>query len=229
LTKFGSTAKVDPNLKDAKGYNADLGWRGTVGSYLNFDVDGFWLAYHNRFGTVQLTDAGGNPYIFQTNIANSVTRGIEAYVEFRPTKLLAGNRAGNFSFFNSFAYIDARYTTGPYKGNAVEYAPKIINRLGVTYSKSLISTTYLLSTTAKSYGDASNVVSSTNPSAGIIPAYTVMDWSATLKTRGNYHFKAGVNNLTDRKYFTKRTTEYPGPGIIPALGRTFYLSFGATF
>ncbi|HEX9511178.1 MAG TPA: TonB-dependent receptor [Puia sp.] len=229
LTKFGSTARVDPNLKDSKGYNADLGWRGTVGNYLNFDVDGFWLAYNNRFGTVQLIDASGNPYLFQTNIANSVSKGIEAYVEFRPTKLLKDSRAGNFSFFNSFAYIDAKYTTGPYKGNAVEYAPKVINRLGVTYSKCSISTTFLLSTTTKSYGDASNVVYSTDPSAGVIPSYTVMDWSATLKLKGNYHFKGGVNNLADRKYFTKRTTEYPGPGIIPAIGRSFYLSFGASF
>ena len=142
---------------------------------------------------------------------------------------MTNNKAGNFSFFNSFAYIDARYTSGPYKGNDVEYAPKIINRIGVTYSKSIFSTTFLLSTTAKSYGDASNVVLSTDPSAGIIPAYTVMDWSATLKPKSNYHFKAGVNNVADRKYFTKRTTEYPGPGIIPAMGRSFYVSFGATF
>jgi Fe(3+) dicitrate transport protein len=229
LTKFGSTARVDPNLKDAKGFNADLGWRGTVGNYLNFDVDGFWLAYNNRFGSVVLTDASGNPYIFQTNIAKSVSKGIEAYIEFRPTRLLKNNRAGNFSFFNSFAYIDAKYTSGPYKGNTVEYAPKIINRLGVTWSKTIFSTTFLLSTTAKSYGDASNVVSSTDPAAGIIPSYTVMDWSATLKLKDNYHIKGGVNNLADQKYFTKRTTEYPGPGIIPAMRRSFYLSFGATF
>ncbi len=229
LTKFGSTARVDPNLKDAKGYNADLGWRGTVGNYFNFDVDGFWLAYNNRFGSVELTDASGNPYIFQTNIAKSVSKGIEAYIEFRPTRLLKNNRAGNFSFFNSFAYIDAKYTSGPYKGNTVEYAPKIINRLGLTYSKNIISTTFLLSMTTKSYGDASNVVSSTDPAAGIIPSYTVMDWSATVKLTDSYHIKGGVNNLADQKYFTKRTTEYPGPGIIPAMRRSFYLSFGASF
>ncbi|GGA97963.1 TonB-dependent receptor family protein [Puia dinghuensis] len=229
LTKLGSTARVDPNMKDASGYNADLGWRGTVGKYLNFDIDGFWLAYNNRIGAVQLTDGNGVPYIFQTNIANSINKGVEAYIEFRPTQPGAGHRRGNLSVFNSLAYIDAKYTSGVYKGNAVEYAPKIIDRAGITYSRPVFSTTFLVSYTAKSYGDASNVVSSTDPSAGIIPDYTVLDWAATVKLSAQYHLKGGVNNLTDRAYFTKRTTEYPGPGIIPALRRSFYVSFGATF
>lgn len=229
LTKLGSTARVDPKLKDASGYNADLGWRGSVGKYLNVDIDGFWLTYHNRIGAVQLTDATGTPYIFQTNIAGSESKGIEAYIEFRPTRLRDSQRPGQLSFFNSLAYIDARYTSGPFKGNAVEYAPSLIDRVGITYSRPVFSVTWLLSYTAKSYGDASNVVQSTDPSAGLIPAYTVMDLSATAKLNRQFHIKGGINNLTDQKYFTKRTTEYPGPGIIPAQRRSFYLSFGATF
>jgi Fe(3+) dicitrate transport protein len=55
-----------------------------------------------------------------------------------------------------------------------------------------------------------------------------MDASATYKIK-NYNIKAGLNNLTDARYFTKRTDEYPGPGIIPASGRSFYLSVGAKF
>src|SRR5205814_4497889 len=48
------------------------------------------------------------------------------------------------------------------------------------------------------------------------------DWSSDVCSSD----LGGVNNLADRKYFTKRTTEYPGPGIIPAMGRSLYLSFG---
>jgi Fe(3+) dicitrate transport protein len=33
----------DPNLKDASGYNADLGYRGTFKNYLNFDFSFFIL------------------------------------------------------------------------------------------------------------------------------------------------------------------------------------------
>jgi hypothetical protein len=34
---------------------------------------------------------------------------------------------------------------------------------------------------------------------------------------------------TNAKYFTTRTDEYPGPGIIPAIGRSIYVGFGAKF
>jgi Fe(3+) dicitrate transport protein len=229
LTKFGSTSKIDPNLKDVKGFNADIGWRGTFGKFLNFDVDAFYLGYNNRIGIVERTDASGIPYTFRTNIANSVSKGIETYIEFRPSKLMHKSAAGNVSFFNSFAYINAAYTSGPYKGNAVEYAPKYINRFGLTYSYKPLSTTFLISTTSKSYGDASNTVLSDDPVVGVIPSYTVIDWSSKLTLKKNYNVKFGINNLGNKKYFTKRTDEYPGPGIIPAIGRSIYISFGAAF
>jgi len=229
LTPIGSVSKIDPNMKDAKGFNSDIGWRGTFGKYLNFDVDAFYLAYDNRIGLEELTDSNGNEYTYRTNIANSVNKGVEAYIEFSPTKLINDNSANNISFFNSFAYDDAEYTTGPYKGNSVEYAPKIINRFGITYARKIFSTTFLISNTSNSFGDASNVVLSSDPVAGLIPSYTVMDWSATCKFKNNYNIKFGLNNLANEKYFTLRTDEYPGPGIIPAIGRSFYLSFGATF
>ena len=59
---------------------------------------------------------------------------------------------------------------------------------------------------------------------GFIPAYTVLDWSATARLGSHWRIQAGVNNVADRKYFTRRTDEYPGPGIIPSIGRSGYLS-----
>lgn len=230
LTPFATNSKIDPNMKDANGYNSDFGWRGTFGNYFNFDLSAFFLEYNNRIGLIELKDANGNPYTYRTNVANSAHKGFETYIEFCPTKMLhSPSSFGNISFFNSFSYIDARYTTGQYSGNFVEYAPKTIERFGLTYSKKRFSTTFLISNTAKSYGDASNTVSSTDPVVGIIPAYTVMDWSASCKFNNNYDIKFGVNNLADEKYFTKRTDEYPGPGIIPAIARSFYFSFGVKF
>jgi Fe(3+) dicitrate transport protein len=117
----------------------------------------------------------------------------------------------------------------------VEYAPQIIDRFGITWShslfspSSLLSTTFLVSSTAKSYGDANNTVSSEDAIVGVIPAYTVLDWSASLRLPDNWNIKFGVNNLADKRYFTLRTDEYPGPGIIPSIGRSFYVSFGARF
>jgi Fe(3+) dicitrate transport protein len=38
-----------------------------------------------------------------------------------------------------------------------------------------------------------------------------------------------MNNIADKKYFTLRADEYPGPGIIPSIGRSFYVGISAKF
>lgn len=222
LQPFGVTSKIDPNLKDASGYNADLGYRGTIKSFLNFDISGFYLTYNNRIGVVLKTDAQGNDYTLRTNVANSVHKGVESYVEFNLLKYLHPLAKNGLSIFNSFAYIDAKYTSGEFKDNRVEAAAKVINRLGLIYSTTHFSGTFQYNHTGDAYGDASNVKSSSDPVAGYIPAYDVLDFSAAYKA-GNYQIKAGVNNIADKAYFTRRTDEYPGPGIIPAVGRSIYV------
>jgi Fe(3+) dicitrate transport protein len=43
------------------------------------------------------------------------------------------------------------------------------------------------------------------------------------------NIKAGVNNLEDIRYFTRRAGGYPGPGALPADGRNFFVAIGAKF
>jgi len=221
LTPIGVTSKIDPNLKDAKGYNAEAGYRGTVKNYLNFDLGLFYMAYNKRIGTVLLEDASGNEYTYRTNVANSVHKGIETYIEFNLLKYLNVSNKKGLSIFNSFAFTDAKYTSGEYKGNRVEAAAKYINRLGLIYNDKRFSATFQVNNIGDAYGDATNVKESEDPVAGYIPAYTVADLSTTYKIN-KWAFNAGVNNITDKMYFTRRTDEYPGPGIIPAIGRSFY-------
>ena len=229
LTPFGTIVTVDKNLKDSKGYNADAGFRGSIKHFLNFDISGFYLRYNNRVGVIEKTDAIGNPYPYRTNVANSVHYGSETYIEFNPVKAFTGITKWSLSFFNSLALIRAQYVSGEFKGNYVEYAPTHIDRFGTIMTVGKFSTTFLISSTAKSYGDAGNSQSpSADAVAGVIPGYTVLDWSGTLRIK-NYHIKFGCNNLTDKRYFTLRTGEYPGPGIIPSIGRSFYFGIGAKF
>ncbi len=229
LEPFGVTSKIDPDLQDARGYNADFGYRGTVKNFLNYDIGGFYMAYNNRIGVVlQVDPVTGEEYSFRTNIANSVHQGIESYIEFNLLKYLHPTSKYGLSVFNSFAYIDATYTSGEFKGNRVEAAAKTINRLGVIFSTQRFSTTFQYNSIGDAYGDASNVRTSEDPVAGYIPAYQVMDLSVTYQYK-NYAIKAGLNNLADKSYFTRRTDEYPGPGIIPAVGRSFYAGFTARF
>ncbi len=229
LEPFGVTAKIDPNLKDSYGYNSDLGYRGTIKNYLNFDVSIFYLAYNDRIAEVLRTDSvTGEEYAYRTNAANSVHKGVEAYVEFNILKFENPHSKSGLSIFNSLGYTDARYTSGEFKGNRVEAASQIIERAGLIYSLMGFSSTFQYSYVSDAFGDATNAKVSSNPIAGYIPAYTVLDFSATYKFN-NFSLNGGVNNLLDKSYFTRRTDEYPGPGIIPAVGRSFYLGFKAQF
>jgi Fe(3+) dicitrate transport protein len=132
------------------------------------------------------------------------------------------------SIFNSYAYINANYTTGMYKGNRVETAAKQIERIGIRYNSKLFSSTFQINYTGDAYGDATNITTSNDPIAGYIPAYTVLDVSGSYKIN-KYAIKFGINNIADKAYFTRRTDEYPGPGIIPAIGRSFYIGFVGKF
>ena len=219
-------AKIDPNLKDISGYNADLGWRGNVHNYFTFDVSAFFMAHNNNIAIETLPASGNGIEYFETNIGNAIHKGVEAYAELNLVKLFTHDyHYGTLSIFNSFAWDHATYESGIYKSNQVEYAPAFIDRMGLTYSLKRFSTTFLYSHTAKSFADATNTVYSDDAEVGVIPAYSVMDWSATYRF-SRYNIKAGINNLTDAHYFTFRTVEYPGPGIIPSMGRSWYVGFG---
>lgn len=39
-----------------------------------------------------------------------------------------------------------------------------------------------------------------------------------------FQFEFGVNNLTNKLYFTRRATGYPGPSIIPSPVRNYYFT-----
>jgi len=96
-------------------------------------------------------------------------------------------------------------------------------RSGLNYSWKDLKATYQFSYLGEQFSDATN--STFNPSAltCLIPSYQVMDFSVKYQP-GRYKFTAGVNNLTNEKYFTRRAEAYPGPGIIPATVRSFYVS-----
>ena len=243
LTPPATTDVIDPELKDAKGYNLDIGYRGKVGNYLNFDIDYFNLNYNNRIGTItQITD--GRSFQYRTNLGRSVSKGFESYIEFDPVSaFMSSPKAGNLSLFASLAFIDATYrdfktttvtngqiTIGNLAGNRVENAPAQIHRFGATYAKKGFSITWQLSKVGETYADAANTkIANAAATTGLIPSYQVQDVSASFKFFKNYNLKAGVNNLADEHYFTRRSGGYPGPGILPSDGRIFYISGGIKF
>ena len=245
LTAPPTTDIIDQDLKDAKGYNADLGYRGKIKSWLFFDAGIYYLQYNNRIGTIVQQRTDGSFYNYRTNVGNSSSKGFEGIVEFSPVKAFSKkiNKA-DVSVFVSYSYTDAQYgnlkvitknssnqlVETNLKNKKVENAPENIIRTGMTVSYSKLSLTGQLSYVDESYADANNTITATaNAQNGLIPAYTVIDLTAVYKYSAKLNLKAGINNLSNQKYFTRRAGGYPGPGALPSDGSTFFVSVGAKF
>lgn len=224
--------QIDKNLDDAFGYNAELGVRGKLWRYLQYDINWFRIIYKNRMGTLVLEDAIGQPYTYKTNIGNSKTDGMEIFVQYK-FPLAANLFAG---LFTSTVYMNARYTSGQLAvgssnkniaGNKVESAPTWISRNGLDILFKQFSCTLLNSYTSSSFSDALNTVDPPATGAkGYTPGYSLWDFNASYQTKMHLSFRAGVNNIFNKQYFTKRPAFYPGPGIWPSDGVNYYLTVG---
>jgi Fe(3+) dicitrate transport protein len=225
-----TTDVVDEELKDSKGYNADLGYRGKIKDFLQFDVSVYYLQYDNRIGTV--TVSGTPSYRLITNVGGSTSKGTETYVEFNALRAFVKNTKSDLIVFGSYGFTDARYGNdhkdAATKGKRVENAPRHIFRGGITGGYRSVLVTLQLSRVGETFSDANNTATpSANGTTGLIPAYTVADLTATYKFSKGLNIKTGINNLFNENYFTRRAGGYPGPGVLPADGRTFFISIGA--
>ena len=224
-----TTDLVDPDLKDAKGYNFDIGYRGKVKNFLQFDISSYYLQYNNRIGTI---NPSGVSYRLITNVGKSTSKGIESYIEFNPMKAFSNSEHTDLILFSSYAYTDARYSEdhkdAKTKGKKIENAPEDIFRGGISVGyKGLLFTTQL-SYVGSAFSDANNTITpSTNGNTGLIPSYQITDITAMYKFSKNLNIRAGVNNLWNETYFTRRSGGYPGPGALPGNGRNFFLTISA--
>jgi Fe(3+) dicitrate transport protein len=222
--------QIDKKLKDAFGYNTEAGIRGKLFSHLQYDISYFRVLYKNRLGTLVLQDNSGQSYTYKTNIGNSLTNGLEMFIQYKfpiTNHLFAG-------LFTSTAYMDAKYISGQVStgvanksiiGNKVEAVPKWISRNGVDILYKGFSCTLLYSYTSSTFSDALNtVIPPASGAKGFTPAYALWDFNASLRTNSFFSIRAGLNNIFNNQYFTKRPTFYPGPGIWPSDGRNIYVT-----
>ncbi len=238
-----TTDIIDQQLKDSKGFNADLGFRGKYGDIFIFDASMYFLQYNNRIGTIVQQRQDGSFYNFRTNVGNSNSKGIEALVEYSFFRKQLYPKKWELRMFSSIALNDSRY--GDFKviaknssnqlvetnlrNKRVENAPNQIIRSGFTIAYKNVSLTSQHSYTSEAYSDANNTVqASANGNIGLIPSYAVWDLTMAWNHK-QYNFKAGINNLTNEFYFTRRAGGYPGPGAMPADGRTFFMTAGVKF
>lgn len=217
---------VDPNIQDERGFSADLGFRGNESDVYNFDVTLFYIAYKDRIG--QILQADRPPlfldYRLRTNISDARNIGVEAFGEINLLKFWNPQSKRTLSLFINGAIVDARYINSQessVRNKKVEMVPPVMVRTGLSFREKNFTTTLQFSHTAEHFTDATNAIRTATAVEGIIPAYQVVDLSASYQWK-KFRLEGSVNNLLNQAYFTRRAEAYPGPGIIPADGRGFY-------
>ncbi len=225
---------VDPDLEDEKGFTTDIGIRGNINQKISYDANFFALFYNNRIGDIFTTIPPiNNAGLLRTNVGKARILGIESLIDFNLKKILNISNDYILSAFINTSFINSEYTESKQNGiigKKVEFVPDVNFKTGVKfgYNNFLMSAQY--SYLSKQYNDASNSEASdfSNPIRGAIPAYDIFDLSLSYK----YKFaklETGVNNLLDKSYFTRRSSGYPGPGIIPSLPRNYYVTLQFKF
>lgn len=221
---------VDTLLQDEKGYNFDLGIRGEIlNGKINLDATAFALRYNNRIGITDIivTDEIGLEGVadYRTNIGDALILGLETYIESNLMQFFRKDSDFKLITFSNFSIIQGKYLSGDadIKGNEVELIPPINWKTGLTFQWKDLRSSFQYSYTQQHYSDATNAESVANATRGIIPSYSIMDFSISYQWKW-LGVSSGINNLGNNAYFTRRTASYPGPGIIPAQGRNFYVS-----
>lgn len=229
---------IDKNLEDAQGYNLEIGYRGSAGDF-KWDVSVFQLRYDNRMGSLEQTNPdNGLTYIFRTNIGGSRTNGVELFGEYSHQF----NNEWSLILFTSTALFDATYKGAELRsgknaggssssenldisGNRIEAVPEVITRNGISVKYNIASLSLLYSYTDESFADPLNTVTpSASGAVGLVPSYGILDMNASIRISTNFMIRLNVNNIANKRYFTKRPSFYPGPGIWPSDGRSMNIT-----
>ena len=233
------TFQIDENISDEDGFTADLGVRGRIGEYLNYDLSAFGLLYDDRLGEVlrsetRLNAQGelvetGRIVRFRGNIGTAFIYGLETFGDLDLGKLIFPSlEKTRLNYFINMALTNSEYTDSEQinvEGNQVEFIPDINIKTGFNFGYGNFLGSLQFTYLSEQFTDATNAPQDINDNQrgieGTIPAYDILDLSLSY-TFKKFRLEAGVNNLLDKKYFTRRATGYPGPGIIPAEPATFY-------
>ena len=223
---------VNPEIDDEKGYTFDLGFRGNFKRKVSYDANIFLLLYEDRIGFIQKVFADGNVKSERGNVGNARIYGIETLFDFDLNEIIFKNNDIDLNYFINYSFIESEYLESDevgVEGNSVEFVPAHNLKTGLKFGFKNLSFNFQYSFISKQFTDSSNAKDGNLSGViGEIPAYSLGDISASYKLK-NISFEAGINNLFDEKYFTRRATGYPGPGIIPSAPRNLYFTLEMKF
>ncbi len=231
--------QVDENIGDEDGFTADLGLRGRIKDALSYDLSVFGLLYDNRLGEVlkseTRTNAAGEEVEtgrivrFRGNIGTAFMYGLEGFANWSLKEtFLPSKEKLKLNYFLNLALTNSEYLSSEetnVEGNQVEFIPNVNLKTGLNFGFGNLLGSLQYTYLSNQFTDATNALQDTNDNQrgieGEIPAYDILDLSLSYSYK-KWKLEAGINNVLNNSYFTRRATGYPGPGIIPSEPRTFY-------
>ena len=227
ISIFNPSYSINPNITDESGMTADFGLRGNIKNFISYDISLFNLSYNDRIGFVQKLMKDGRVKTERGNVGDAKIFGIESLIDFDLKKIFINNENYSLNYFINTSFIDSEYSSSEIpgiKGKKVEFVPKLNLKTGLRFGFGNFMFSSQYSYMSKQFTDSSNAISGNLSGViGQIPSYKILDLSTSYYFK-NFTFESGVNNLLNEKYFTRRATGYPGPGIIPSSPRTFYFT-----
>ena len=219
---------IDPDLQDEKGYSVDFGVRSDQTVLINYDVSFFYLNYNNRIGETQFYDDQNRVVRKRSNIGQAIIHGLEAYGEADLVGLVYPQQdLWSGVLFNNIALIGSEYRKSELTGvtgKEVEFVPEVNLKSGVRLGYKNLKASFQYTYLSRQYTDATNATEGGVAAVtGLVPAYGVMDLTLSYHQKF-WKLEGSINNLADNMYFTRRATGYPGPGILPSDGRSFFLT-----
>ncbi|NVM77603.1 Fe(3+) dicitrate transport protein [Duganella sp. SG902] len=216
-TQLNSQTPANP-LKPELAKTAEVGARWKSAS-LSAEVTAFKLKFDNQIAQVP----GIVPATFQ-NIGATKHDGIETALDysFDQASALAG-----LNVYANYTYTKAIQESGATAGLDVPFYSRNTDTLGARYRVGAWTANLLSTHQTKQYSDTANTVAeAANGGVGLIPGFRV--WNAQLSWKpGAYEVAAGVNNLADKRYYTRNVDG--NAGRMTGAPRTAYLQLRVTY
>ena len=217
---------VDPAISDEKGYTLDMGINGRVDKFLSYEFTLYSLIYDDRIGII--LDERANRV--RKNIGKAIIAGTESLINFNIARFITpGERFYKLNLFLNSAFTFSEYLESEENnvvGKKVEFIPTINLKTGISGGYKNLHSSMQFSYVSQQFTDVQNsMIANPNDNRsgiiGEIPSYHILDFTLSYQFK-SIKLEFGINNLTNHNYFTRRATGYPGPGIIPSDGRSFY-------
>ncbi|OZI64027.1 TonB-dependent siderophore receptor [Bordetella genomosp. 1] len=193
LNSMSATNPLSPEV--AKTLEAGMRYSGEQ-THTEFTV------FNLRFDNQILSIPGTNPAVFR-NLGATTHNGVEFAIDYDFDK--AGPLAG-LNLYANYTYVRAIQKSGEFEGNDVPFYSRQTGTLGGRYTRD--HWTFNLYTTAQSgqYSDTANTERETaDASNGRVPGFSVWNTQLSYKLpqwKGS-EVAVGVNNLFDRRYYTR--------------------------